>query len=305
MTQVNLVQQWFGNSGAVRRVANHTLLQGRAKITVQVLGNPRTAGLLKVAVVPAARSSWIMRSQNNSGGPIMAQLAQMRGHTFDFSQSESREFDFPLTTPGGGIWLESNSLEPLLGPAGGPVLVLGTMKNAVDITLVTPPPISIMVRMELVPGYTLTGPTSTFYTTVTSGIPPKEVGQVTKMATLAAGVAGAFTDLPGVGWMASTAEKVAKGAAKVASSLGYSAPINPVSDSRFSMQPNSTMGHFARSDAMPSGSFDPNVAVVVDSASRGLGEEDWGLVGKIAEVEGVVIGGAPGTLEWGASATAG
>jgi len=50
----------------------------------------------------------------------LGQVFALEGHLFDFSQSETVTIDVPLTTAGGGMWLESNTVDPLLGPAGGP-----------------------------------------------------------------------------------------------------------------------------------------------------------------------------------------
>jgi len=57
------------------------------------------------------------------------------------------------------------------------------------------------------------------------------------------------------------------------------------------------MSHFARNDTMPSGSFDPKVAVSLDSVSRGLGSKTTS-VAEIVKRPGLVCGSSPTAYEW-------
>lgn len=285
----------------LRKLANQQLLTADAlEISVQVLGNPTTMGLLKVALIPGGNVSWIMSQQDGGTTPITSQVFQMRGPLFDMSQAETIILSTQCVTPYGPVFLPGTSaMEPLATPNSVVALGFYAVKNAQDVTLTTPKNIGMLVRCRL-RGARLAGPTSFTYTTVSmdqSG--ESRQGSISTPATMVSEVAGAMSELPVIGPYASVVAAGAEVVAGVASALGYSAPLSYADTTPMELQPYSQMASFVRRDNMPSGSNDPKVGVAAGTEARlSVAKEDPMLLASIIRRPGIVYGGSTTFSEW-------
>lgn len=273
--RIDLLRAFVSDKHVVNRINNHTYMSGTMCVRLVTNGTPYHYGKLIASV-----NYWPGQDDSFTAQPNVNQCHQLPHVCVDPTRGSAGCLSIPLLHP----WNASNILDP------DPVVNLEIKTiNPLRVTGANPtsPPSIDVVVWAWMSDFKLHAPTSRS----TSVLVPQaateyQVDSISTGATILAGTAAKFSNLPYIGRYARISSLAMNMVATVASLLGFSRPANLENEMRIAHRPISNLSNINVKDNCTKLALDCKQEVTIDPMVTGAAMKDEMMLHEIAQKEG-------------------